>query len=203
VVATQQSCNQNEPNWGTISFQTNNEWTISGHGITQIWSDAVTTTECQQRTANSDFASGPNGNVNASCRATPNDHPGDFFTWCAVVRFADILCPYPWRVPTRQDFINLDIALARGHADDAGGNRQETIQRIGETYIAIWGGSFGGNSASNGMVNWQGGLGSYWTQTESSENNGNYLTYGTLGVSHVDPRNSVAKNNGMTLRCVR
>jgi len=44
------------------------------------------------------------------CRSNPGQK-GDLFSWRAVSELKDVLCPYPWRVPTVQDFIDLDIAL--------------------------------------------------------------------------------------------
>ena len=103
-------CNKLTPgfgeNLGTIAFATDSTWSIIGNGHVQIWSDAITATNCQKTT----FDGGMKNNLNADCRSN-SGFRGDLFSWCVVYRFADQLCPSPWRVPTVQDFINLDIAM--------------------------------------------------------------------------------------------
>jgi len=110
-------CSDITPGWGrslgVVSFYTDNEWTVEGNGVFQIWSDAVTATDCQKET----FSFGDDQNIIlghhfylADCRSNPG-FPGDLFSWCAVVHFADVLCPYPWRVPTQQDFSDLNTVL--------------------------------------------------------------------------------------------
>ena len=44
------------------------------------------------------------------CRSNP-DFFGDLFSWQAVYELKYELCPYPWRVPSVQDFRDLDIAM--------------------------------------------------------------------------------------------
>jgi len=197
VVATQQGCNQNTPGWGkslgTVTFHSQgHNVVVSGNGITQTWSGAVTATNCQKTT----FAGGSTGNFNADCRSNNSGFPGDLFSWCAVVRFADELCPYPWRVPTLQDFIDLDIAM--------GGNgniRGDTPQFVQDNYITRWGGAFGGYCSSDGTLLNQGIWGIYWSQTENYATNGRILFFSTSG--NISPQGWNAKVVGLTLRCVR
>ena len=99
---------------GVVGFETNRVWRVGN----QEWSDVVTATACQkadfsgdnQRLRNRTGSSWRFG-FSADCRNN------SFFSWCAVAAFADVLCPYPWRVPTTQDFRDLDIAF--------GGNGQD------------------------------------------------------------------------------
>jgi uncharacterized protein (TIGR02145 family) len=99
-------CSFQTPKWGdslgTVGFATSETWKIGN----QEWSDAVTATACNKTT----FDGGEKTNFNADCRSNPNQK-GDLFSWCAVYRFQDQLCPAPWRVPTKKDIIELDIAL--------------------------------------------------------------------------------------------
>jgi len=199
-----QHCNMPTPGWGnslgSVTRGTQ-EWAISGNGITQIWSDAVTASACQKTTFDGGYTEyGDDGsliasNFNADCRSNP-DYPGDLFSWCAVARFQDQLCPAPWRVPTMQDFIDLDIAL--------GGNGQDrfaTPRFVTGNYITRLGGAFGGACSSDGTLWGQGSWGYYWSQSEIEATLGRYLNFGTDGtivLQHWD-----YKNYGFTLRCVR
>jgi len=196
IVLVATGCNTNTPGWGsslgTVTRGTQ-EWTISDHGITQIWSDAVTAINCQKTTFNGGTLTPVN--FNADCRSNP-DYPGDLFSWCAVVRFQDQLCPAPWRVPTMQDFIDLDIALGGN-----GNNRTIAIPRfVADNYITRWGGRFGGYCNSSGSLLHQGNLGNYWSQTEFDTTTGRFLLFLT---GYVSPQDWNYKTNGYAVRCVR
>jgi len=190
-----QGCNGYLPGWGvslgTVSFATNQEWTVGN----QIWSDAVTATACQKET----FAGeSPSLSFNADCRSNP-DFPGDLFSWCAVVRFQNLLCPAPWRVPTGQDFIDLDIAL--GGTGDA----RTDIEFVNNNYInpAIWGGSFSGaTSRSSGTLSGQGIQSSYWSSTDVSYSSASAPGSDSTGRIFLNP-GSVNKSFGLALRCIR
>jgi uncharacterized protein (TIGR02145 family) len=195
VVATQSGCNTNTPRWGqslgAVSFHTNQEWLIEGNGISQTWSNAVTAVNCQKTT----FSGGIAGDFDADCRSNP-DFPGDFFSWCAIVRFADQLCPYPWRVPTIEDFIDLYIAMG-----GSGLTRTNNTDFVLQNYITRWGGAFGGFN-----VGWMGpgGQGSesvYWSMTEHDGSAARTLEFGTNGTINFTGQSQ--KSGGFTLRCVR
>jgi len=200
VVASMQGCNTNTAGWGNslgrVSFYTNREWTITENDITQIWSDVVTASNCQKTIFNSwNFVT---SNTNADCRSN-SGFPGDFFSWCAVVRFADQLCPYPWRVPTRQDFRDLDIALGgTGDTRNSGSSDLASPEFIAENYIIRWGGAFGGNEGS-APSQWQ--WGNYWSQSSGDVLLGHALRFSTGG--DVQPQVWSSKTFGFTLRCVR
>jgi len=174
-------------NLGTVSFATDNIWPISGHGISQIWSDAVQATGCGNKTT---FFG-----TRADCRSNP-DFKGDLFSWHAVSRYKNELCPPPWRVPTRQDFINLDIALG-----GSGGRTNDNPTHL-EKYLNIWGGEFGGvASPFNGQLGIQHYQGYYWSQTQLAG-----TEVFNLRIHHhgfVDSQNRSLKDPGYSLRCVR
>ncbi|MCL2413320.1 MAG: fibrobacter succinogenes major paralogous domain-containing protein, partial [Bacteroidales bacterium] len=94
---------------GNASFATDSTWRISGNGITQMWSDVVQTDFCSNKTEFSgvDLTT---ATFRVDCRSNPA-RKGDFFSWQAVYELRNELCPSPWRVPTAEDFRNLDIAL--------------------------------------------------------------------------------------------
>jgi len=199
---------------GTASFYTDNEWLIEGNGITQIWSDAVQTDRCRNKSRfnggnfgrflfrRGSWDIGP-GSFHIDCRSNPG-FPGDLFSWQAVYELGYVLCPYPWRVPTMQDFINLDIALG-----GTGLNRFTTSDIVPHSefvinnYISRWGGAFGGYSDPGGRLicHQRRAWGNYWTLTEFNGGNGHRLGFNTDGVAL--PQGSRGKTLGLTLRCVR
>jgi len=201
-------CNDDTPNWGEslgeVSFKTNQTWIVGN----QEWSDVVMASACQkesyigrQRPCNSDkelcFIS--------DCRS--NLGYGDLFSWCAVVRFQNELCPDDWRVPTRKDFIALDKALGGTgkhrrihHPDD---------RHIESRYINVWDGSHGGygswdvmndNLNAYKLYN-QNSMGLYWSQSSKSKN-------GAYGLRlwddlSIHPQYTDHKGDAFMLRCVR
>jgi len=191
-------CNQNIPGWGdslgTVTFDSQgHNVVIEGNGIAQIWSGAVTATACQKTTFNDSILS------NADCRSNPG-FPGDLFSWCAVIRFADVLCPHPWRVPTEQDFIDLDVAMG-----GTGNWRREDVDFVNTNYITRWGGAFSGFSLGCGMLVEQGFVGMYWAWLPTR-----YPYHPVLDVRLFDAQGAISPHglwgsmyNGLTLRCVR
>jgi len=170
-------CNSSMPGWGStlgiISFVSSLTWKIIGNGITQEWSDAVQATACGKIR----FRGGSRGNFNSDCRSNLG-RSGDLFSWCAVARFQNYLCPYPWRVPTAQDFIDLDVALG------GTGNRKRS-RRHSARYLSDWG---GGRSIH------------YWSLSEASDILGISLAFWN---NENNPQNRRNKQNGFALRCVR
>jgi len=111
------------------------------------------------------------------------------------------LCPYPWRVPTQQDFSDLDIALGGD-----GGNRNatetatSTPQFVTDNYITRWGGHFGG-SVQPTLI-YQNQWGAYWSQTHTSTYPTAFALQFYIG-GHVYPLSRSVMYAGMALRCVR
>jgi len=196
-------CNFNTPGWGeslgVVSFHTDSTWAIVGNGITQFWSDAVTATACQKAVFDGGFDNWmypAHSDFNADCRSNP-DFPGDLFSWCAVVRFADSLCFYPWRVPTMKDFIDLDIAIG-----GTGNGRDGVSPFVTNGYINLWGGTFGGVSLPSGTLDTQGTWGAYWSQTDGNDSGAHCFGFTTTTTGIVGPQLWGLKNFGFTLRCV-
>ena len=196
------SCSKNKDDvpttWNTslgkATFATTQTWKISGGSITQVWSDAV-----EIIGAKDDYNGGNSTDgYRIDFGANKSPYKGSLFSWRAVAETAN-LCPPPWRVPTQQDFINLDKALG-----GTGENRKnsELVTFIIPKHLGDWGGAFGG-CFSNGTLYQQGVVGYYWSQSESSSdsNRGFYLFFSTNG--DVYPQMSYFKSSGFTLRCVR
>jgi uncharacterized protein YjdB len=184
------SCNTNTPDWGsdfgTVGFVSSQTWKVGN----QEWSDAVTATNCNKTS----FASGSSGNFNADCRNNP-DFPGDLFSWCAIVRFQDELCPGSWRVPSHEDFIALDIAM--GGTGRSRTNNRDNIPFIKDNYLNpnVWGGHHGGWCTESGHVYAKGMTGSYWSITGP----GTSMWFG----DDIIVLHSSNHRPGATLRCVR
>ena len=188
-------CNENLPGWGeslgVVSFVTEQEWVISNGEATQIWSAAVTASNCQKASFNGgdwDLHS-----FNADCRSNP-DQSGDLFSWCAVVRFHEKLCPAPWRVPIRQDFVDLDRLLG-------GTGSWQNNSELSDRFLTVWGGVYSGYCNGTGVLLGQGSWARYWSQSGHSEGRGANFEIGSN--SSVYPRTWYRKDSGFSVRCVR
>ncbi|MDR0437979.1 MAG: hypothetical protein LBH22_06730 [Bacteroidales bacterium] len=130
---------------GNASFASNKTWTISNDTITQVWSDAVQTDYCSKKTTFAGWKlEGDSVGYNIDCRSNPGQK-GDLFSWQAVYELRDELCPAPWRVPTRQDFIDLDIAMG-----GTGGEQGNPTHR--DKYLKTWGGTHSGYCNPGGAI---------------------------------------------------
>ncbi len=166
--------------------KTDETWRIGD----QIWSDAINDPGCNH----SDFDTGDKQWITKSvCR---NNLPGYgyLYTWDYVVQNEGTLCPNGWRVPTKDDFIALDIALG-----GTGANFQEDVT-LRQAYIYVWGGQFGGYVSPEGNLVYQGELLNYWTKSEHTALYGYYLF--ATNVAVIYPQLWNHKNAGFTLRCV-
>lgn len=179
---------------GAATFATTNTWTISNGEITQVWSDAVQAANCSNKeTFNGGDMFGTVPNID--CRSNPNFR-GDLFSWRAVNELN--LCPDGWRVPTRQDFINLDIALGGN-----GANREDTLLSafVANNYITRWGGQAAGGSNHNGTLHFQGTDGHYWSM-DGGALNGHSLSFSTFSGT-IRPLDFAVRSSGFTLRCIK
>ena len=226
ILTATTSCNSNTPSWGssldTITWgntsNTNIEsgtTTVAGTDgrPTQIWSGAVFATACAKGNANSNnsFSGGVVGNHYADCRQTLHTFnagraagiTGDLFSWCALKRFADQLCPAPWRVPTTEDFAILHQNL--GYTLPVPG---DVVDIIPNTYMGMSGtvsastiGGTWGGARFTGSANLLSSANSfYWSSSERGAVNVHFLLFSALGVV---PQTWLDKSNGFALRCVR
>lgn len=209
VLTVDKTCNSDTPGWGaaglgTISFKTDKTWTVEG----EEWSDAVTSSVCNTKTT---FVFGPSlGNYCAECRNNPG-YNGDLFTWCAVIRFQDELCPDGWRVPSMEEFQELDRSFG-----GTGSSRQTTIDDINATYLNpnIWGGELAGSvgrgMSGDAILSRQGRSGGYWAADQWRDGNGHNLfyTHGTPGDEFSPPTVQADSyfsfiDVGYPLRCIK
>ena len=176
-------------NLGVASFTTGTEITITGSSYTQIWSRPVTATGCQ-KTA---FNGGTVGSVKSDCRTNPN-YAGDYFSWCAAIKYPDQLCPFPWRLPTPEDICRLHKAVTGANCVAA------TNANWYNQYVAAWAMQLAGYCEYNGDLGNQG----IELMMLVNGYNGNYhsrfnvSTTGKVSFLLVD-----APLVGRTLRCVR
>jgi uncharacterized protein (TIGR02145 family) len=198
----------------------------------KIWSGPVTASNCQKETFNGGrmVARERNLSLNADCRTNPR-FEGSLFSWCAVVRFADELCPYPWRVPTEKDFEELMIAVCGYFVAFSGipfthpvrGGVPEHLIRTRDqtnscfTLLTKWGGNNANRCDSDGTIilpvdithpmvnpnilNQLPPSWHYWSQSEQDVKEAWRFESG-LGGHNVALR-MTDKNTGVALRCVK
>jgi uncharacterized protein (TIGR02145 family) len=119
---------------------------------------------------------------------------GYLYNWKCVDDYATQLCPSPWRVPTRVDFINLDKGLG-----GTGLNRNTTSAFVASTYVSLWGGVYGGY-ADAWAINNSGSGALYWSIT-LDEGTPYYLFYDSYG--GVYPSHHIGqRRGGFQVRCV-
>jgi uncharacterized protein (TIGR02145 family) len=175
-------------NLGTVSFATTQTWTVGS----QEWSDAVQATGCNKTNYDGGGERGDgNLNLKIDCRSNPG-YKGDLFSWQAVNEYKSQLCPSGWRVPTRQDFIDLYIALG-----GIGDYQYDTTLR--DKYLNTWGGVYGGFCL--GGLYRQGSAALYWSQSEASSDHAYSLEFHSNG--GVTAQSHYGKWRGYALRCVR
>jgi len=189
------SCSKNKDDgtWNTslgkARFATAQTWAISGNGITQVWSDAVEIIGAKDTYNGGNETDG----YRIDFRSNP-DYKGSLFSWRAVVETANI-CPAPWRVPTMDDFINLDKAMG------GTGEYREDLDFVNTKYLGLWGGAYGGVCGSDGMLFLQGLWVGYWSATVGYTSDARFLSFATNG--SINPQDWRGKDSGFTLRCVR
>ncbi len=171
---------------GTITFKTDQTWKIGN----QEWSDVVMATGCEK----DDFKGMDNSTLNfcADCRQNPDY--GILFSWQAVNQYDSVLCPDAWRVPTKEDFVNLNIAL--------GGTKNVVRDSVlSEKYLTDWGGTYSGYCVTDGSMRNQGIGAGYWSQSEYNSNSSHCLYWSSATL--IYPQDYYYKGSGFVLRCVK
>ena len=173
-----------------VSFTPGTEITITGSSYTQVWSRPVTATGCQKIT----FNGGTSASVKSDCR-TNQGYAGAFFSWCAAVKYANQLCPFPWRIPTAEDICRLHKALTGAACVDA------TNFAWANTYVNQWGIQWNGVVLTDGTMNEIGASAHYLLLSHNATTHDRFLINLATGMFY---NSAAAVNNaGRTLRCVR
>ena len=190
-------------------FATAQEWSPGTSSL--IWSDAVISDQCAPR--GDAYGGGEDlGKVNVDCRNATHGFDGSYFSWCAVIKYADILCPPGdgWRVPTTEDFAELHQGLGftlpfiNGSVVHGNNNTYMTDEPTDPLSSTInrggtWGGSRFTFTAEFSALN-SPPLSVYWSSSDDGAAVGRALYYDHV---YVWPQNTTHKVFGHALRCVR
>jgi uncharacterized protein (TIGR02145 family) len=190
-------CNtEDTPDFGTtlgmVEFASNTEWTVGE----LIWSDVIEAENCSDKTT---FDGGYESFYKADCRSNPGQK-GHLFSWCVLSQFGSELCPRPWRLPTAQDFINLDIALGGTGSEPMVSYVNATIR---DRYISLsyWGGNYTRHVLYNDVID-NDTSGYYWSSTDIGGLSAGFLTF-DQNPANITPQGVGLKSNGLAVRCVR
>jgi len=193
----------------------------------QIWSPPIL--GCVRGAGTNNFTgitSSEGGSFNADCRPTAmsvSQTEGTLFSWCAVVRFADILCPGDWRIPSAEDFAALDRAIRGSGTGEESYVSFDVVEKyrtqwanqvgIGTTEQArYYGGMFGGMILTGvgmsttptlnqtGIIG-RGAYGTYWSSSEDNATGALFFYINATGTVH--PNHVGVKSAGRAVRCVR
>jgi uncharacterized protein (TIGR02145 family) len=172
---------------------TTRTWVIGN----QTWSDAIHIPECDKTEWETE-------NYEPHCRSYlyRGEHLYFYYNWPYTQENAHILCPAPWRMPTSEDFIALDIALG-----GSGQMRMEEADWVANNYLTRWGGLQTGYAYGNQMF-YDGQFAYYWTSTPDSDPNySDYAFHFSFGISSgmgiVRPTISAYRSNGFPVRCIK
>jgi uncharacterized protein (TIGR02145 family) len=192
-------CNSNALTFtlGTPKFASSQTWKV---GI-QEWSDAVTAPGCAKGNSTGNNAYANDATV-ADCRQAINGFKGHYFSWCMVMRYAEQLCPGDWRVPTKDDFIALDLALGGNGTNGQVVSARPTayMPTTGSGTAAQQGGIWGGSRFTADASRLPNGGARYWSSTERNGTSA-YSLY--FSASSISPQFNYNKYYGFALRCVR
>jgi uncharacterized protein (TIGR02145 family) len=159
--------------------------------IKQTWSDAIQIPECNKE----DYDGGNWDAPKADCRSYT--HEGNtyyYYSWPYVVANLSLLCPSPWRVPTREHHEDLYKAFG------GDGSVVYDCAHVENKFIHEWGGSYGGWCHANTSVIGAGWDAVYWTLTEAIEYSAGSLCFGACSYA---PRCDTNKDYGIQVRCVQ
>jgi len=219
VTLPMRNCNFATPGWGAdglgvISWGTIGNTDIesgtsfvpgTGDRPDQTWSGAVFAEACRNRTT---LISGLSSSLNADCRNARTELTGHLFSWCAVMRFADVLCPAPWRVPTANDFRNLHQSFGFPLPSSIGSYVSHNnlghfmpMDTTGTAWTPLVGGIWGGARFTALTSDLSAAGSRYWSSTETDDGTGARGL--ALGPYHVWPQFWGGKGLGFALRCVK
>lgn len=160
--------------------------------IKQEWSDYI------EYDGGNKVLSGTISTFNGDYRDAAPGYRGYLYSWHYVTDHSDKLCPSPWRVPTKDDLINLDKAL--------GGTGENVVNNLDlqAKYNEKWKLSFGGHVKADGSLKYQGAYHYIWTTTSFDVEKAFYqLITQTGNISPQANTSSTGKTGGRPVRCIR
>ncbi len=159
--------------------------------IKQKWSDYIEYDEKNKA------ANGTLSTYNSDYREAAPGYRGYLYCWHYMMDHKDELCPAPWRIPTKEDLINLDKAL--------GGTGENILYNLDHlaTYKNKWKVSFGGHVKADGTLQYQGNYHYIWTSTSFNDEKAFYQLITDKGnISPQANTSGTGKNGGRPVRCV-
>jgi uncharacterized protein (TIGR02145 family) len=157
----------------------------------QIWSDAINVPEC-------DHATYTNSNTVPYCRSYEySGRKWFYYNGAYVDANKDILCPSPWHVPTKDDFVSLDLALGGTGVSRSGLDPLWVTSK----YLDYWGAYAFFGYARGATVNELGVTLLYWSSTPYTSSNVSYNL--DVRTRSVTPTKIDDWSYGFSVRCVR
>jgi len=185
------------------------KWTVPGGS--QVWSDYIEY-DGKGKVADGtieEFTGGTAGD--GDYRGNHPNHRGYYYSWYYVEDNQDAMCPSPWRVPSKQDIINMDKAMGGTGVNQLGVGQTQVEKYVDELGFIFSGRYRVGTTWSN--VGTIGFILSNETADEAAGNHPNKASYfalfSTEGTQHwsVMPQeeydSSMTKDGGVPVRCVR
>ncbi len=160
----------------------------------QLWSDVINLPACNKTGFNGGLA----GSEVADCRN--NGSYGYLYSWPYVKSNGTALCPEGWRVPTKEDFYDLDIELG------GTGAKNQRSAALREAYETVWGAEYGGYVDNYGYLKYTDSEAYYWSQTIAMPNYSQYAYRLTIfkGNNNVNPQDDYGSTyHGLAVRCVK
>jgi uncharacterized protein (TIGR02145 family) len=191
TATAQKGCNNSPAGWGKnlgrVTFKTNKTWKIGK----QEWSDVVRAANCKKETYNG----GISDSYNADCRQNPTGNV--LFSWCAVTRFPNQICPRGWKMPTKEDFVQLEKTLNDIYKRMDGKKNDKPVKKY-----MIYGCSFQDLCCNGeGELISQQSYAQHWSQSEYDASYGYHLSFNVS--DDIYPQSNSNKNYGFTVRCVK
>jgi uncharacterized protein (TIGR02145 family) len=164
-------------------------WIITSGTITQIWSDRINVPACTNASFTSDVSQPK------CCSDLYKDVLSYYYNWSYVNTYGStVLCPSPWRVPSRSDFVQLNTALG-GVGEQWSGATDALLQR----YIDLWGATYTGyNPYSYDFRD----IAYYWT-SDVLGNNQAYMPHIAPALHRLSVNYTTSVASGVKVRCVR
>ena len=182
-------------------------WTIisDDQTIKQEWTDYIVY-DGAGKVAAGTIANFSSTGTTADYRNNPG-YRGYMYNWYYVKAHEAELCPAPWRVPSKADIVNMDLAMG------GTGESQENVPGQVQKYESK-GFIYSGRAMTDNTFAYLGRIG-YILTNEQADNDANYPSHfciknGTQGDAYpvVYPKNEYhtgtnTKNVGFPVRCVR